>query len=352
MHVLEFLKTLYILYEGGIIVKKLLIHIGYPKTATTTIQENLFAELHESEKMNYLGKADYSLNNYFKYAVHLINSLRFNQNFNVDDFKISSNKLNVISNEEFTIPIIARESITGPRIVDPFEYPQRLSSLFKNVVDNIEIIVTIRNQKDLIYSLYVEFYQLFMEDKYNNTPTKFIFEDGKTLRKERLKNFYFSDLLGKYEKSFGKENIHILLFEDLKNDPKFFYNQLSQILNVESSLVETLLTKNHLREKKKTETGYYTEVKKMNMLGKAVNKLRKNDFVYKIINSYKEKYGPDSKILSSFRKRMYHKPQQLLVPKLSEEEQNVIFQEFRESNLKLSEKYNIDKERLKKYGYI
>lgn len=332
-------------------MKKLLIHIGYPKTATTTIQESLFVKLHEAGKINYLGKSDYFSNNYFKQSYALLRSLNLNQDFNVNDLKISSKKINVISNEDFTATPWYLEAVLGSKVIDPFEYPQRLASLFKNAVDSIEIMVAIRNQKDSIYSFYVQDYFLFMEDRNNDTLTKFIFEDNRTFRKEKFKIFYFLYLLKKYEESFGKENIHILLFEDLKYDPKFFYNQLSQIINVESSLVETLLTGKHLREKKKTETGYYAEVKKTKALGKVLNKLRKNDLVAKIITSYKERYGSDSKILDSIRKLMY-KEDSILIPKLSEEEQNIIFNEFRESNLKLSEKFNIDGEKLKKYGYI
>jgi hypothetical protein len=332
-------------------VKKLLIHIGYPKTATTTIEDSLFAKLHEAKRINYLGIADYSSNNYFRQAHYLMDSLSFNETFKVDELKISSNKINIISHDDFTAPKYVRDCDKRRKVVDPFEYPQRLFSLFKNAVDSIEIMVTIRNQKDLLFSYYVQKYYLFVNDKHNDTVTKFIFENGKILRKERFKNFYFSDLLGKYEESFGKKNMHILLFEDLKNDPKFFCDQLSQIINVESSLVETLLTGKHLREKKKTETGYYTEVPKRKALGKVLKELQKNALVDKIINSYKERYGSNSKILNAIRKLMY-KEDSIFIPKLSEEEQNIIFNEFRESNLKLSEEYNIDQEKLKKYGYI
>ncbi len=37
-------------------MKKLLIHIGYPKTGTTTLQEEIFVELHELGKINFLGR--------------------------------------------------------------------------------------------------------------------------------------------------------------------------------------------------------------------------------------------------------------------------------------------------------
>ncbi len=334
-------------------MKKMLIHIGYPKTATTTIQESLFVKLHEAGEINYLGKADYSSNYYFNQAYDLHRSFLLSKSFNVDELKISSKKTNVISDEYFTIAPCFLEAELGIKGVDPFKYPQRLSTLFKNAVDSIEIMVTIRNQKDSIYSYYVEHYKDFLDDKSNDTPTKFIFENGKrkTLRKERLKIYSFLDLLEKYEECFGKGNIRILLFEDLKYDPKFFCDQLSQIINVESSLVETLLTGKHLREKKKSKTGYYAEVMKTKALGKIVKKLQKNDLVYKIISSYKKRYGKNSKMLNAIRKLMY-KEDSFFIPKLSEEEQNIIFQEFRESNLKLSEKYNIDQEKLKKYGYI
>ncbi|POZ88400.1 sulfotransferase domain-containing protein [Petrotoga sibirica] len=332
-------------------MKKLLIHIGYPKTATTTIQHRLFATLHETERINYLGRADYSANTYFEQAVGLENYLCLNENFHVNNLKIFSEKNNVISNEVFTASVYTREILLGRRIVDPLEYPQRLSTLFKNVVDNIEIMVTIRNQKDLIYSHYVQNYPWLANDKSNDAPTKFIFEDGQILRKERFKIFYFSDLLDKYEENFGKENIHILLFEDLKCDTKFFYDQLSQIINVESSLVERLLAGGHLNNRRKTNTGYYRETRKANALGKVVKKFRETNIGNKIINSYKEKYGSNSKMLNTIRKLMY-KEDYIFIPKLSEEEKNIIFQEFRESNLKLSEKYHIDQEKLKKYGYI
>jgi ribosomal protein L17 len=336
-------------------MKRLLIHIGYPKTATTTIQESLFVKLHEAGIINYFGKSDYSPNNYFKYADCLLNSLNLNQDFNVNDLKFSSNKLNVISIEEFTVPIYSREIRTGRQIVDPFEYSKRLVFLFNEAVDNIKIMATVRNQKDLIYSYYVQVYDLFVNNEYNDTPTKFIFEDGNTLRKERLKNYYFPDLLEKYEDSFGEENIYILLFEDLKYDPSFFYDQLSQILNIESSIIENLLEKSHLNQRKKTQTGYYRKVQKATAFRKVLDRLREIDLVDrsldKIVNSYKERYGSYNKILNSIRKLMY-KEDPFFIPKLSEQEQNIIFKEFRESNLKLSEKYNIDQEKLKKYGYI
>lgn len=36
--------------------KNLIIHIGYPKTATTTLQFSLFTDLHKAKEINFLGK--------------------------------------------------------------------------------------------------------------------------------------------------------------------------------------------------------------------------------------------------------------------------------------------------------
>ena len=348
-------------------MNKLLIHIGYPKTATTTIQENLFIKLHEAGLINYFGRDNYSNNISFKHADRILKSFNLNEGFNLDDLKFSTDKVNVISIEELSVPIYSRliysrEIKTGRNTVDPFEYqvdpfeyPKRLFSLFNNAVDTIDIMVTIRNQKDLIYSFYVQVYDLFANNKSNDTPAKFIFDDGYAVRKKRLKNYYFPDLVEKYEECFGKDNIHILLFEDLLYDPSFINNQLSQMLNVENSLVQNLLANSHLNKRRKTKTGYHREIRKATALSNVVDKLRKIDMVdnliSKIINSYKVRYGSDNKILNMIRKLM-HKEGHVIVPKLNEKEQNIIFDEFRESNLKLSERYHIDQEKLKKYGYI
>jgi hypothetical protein len=37
-------------------MKKIIVHLGLPKTATTTLQHHLFQELHNDGKINFLGK--------------------------------------------------------------------------------------------------------------------------------------------------------------------------------------------------------------------------------------------------------------------------------------------------------
>ena len=86
-------------------MKKLIVHIGYSKTGTTTMQKGLFVKLQNEGLINYLGIAYKDNNNNFRQASIIRDYLIFNQEFNTDDIYISSQKLNVLSNEFFTLSL-------------------------------------------------------------------------------------------------------------------------------------------------------------------------------------------------------------------------------------------------------
>ena len=89
-----------------------MIHMGLPKTATTSLQNNFFLKLHEKEKINFLGRAFTSTNReYFNPFGMIMAELR---NELLDSEKeielrnslyalLDNDKVNVISEESLTV---------------------------------------------------------------------------------------------------------------------------------------------------------------------------------------------------------------------------------------------------------
>jgi len=106
----------------------------------------------------------------------------------------------------------------------------------KSIVPDAKIIGVIRKQVDWLLSVYKHDVFHFAMDL---SFTEFIKSD---LGKAYVKAADFLTVFNSFEKSFGKDNIHILLFEDLKTEPKRFFRELTNFLplNIEFRTKKTL----------------------------------------------------------------------------------------------------------------
>jgi hypothetical protein len=247
---------------------QLFIHIGFPKTGTTTLQNSLFKNHSELEYLN--DKIDFNI---YK-EIRGSSSISFSSDFKnlTDDIvkyiKISSKKKFVISNESFTSTAMQfgkvkrfnkNELIIFP---DPITVIRNLNFLkeeMKDLVD-VHIIVCLRNQLDFLKTYYAQEYNRFYsKNKETNTFKKFIEFSWKNDGNFMLESINYYNLLMNYIFYFGKENIHIILFENLIDDEKKYYQHLAcNILkiNVDESI---LLTTNKKFNSKKTAKGYKTD---------------------------------------------------------------------------------------------
>jgi hypothetical protein len=85
-------------------MKKLIVHIGYPKTATTSLQDKVFYELHKTGNINYLGitskKTNLDIHNFFQENSYLKNANIFSSNSGfANKIKIDDTIINVLSSE-------------------------------------------------------------------------------------------------------------------------------------------------------------------------------------------------------------------------------------------------------------
>ncbi len=312
-------------------MKKLLVHIGYPKAASTSVQNGLLLNLHNQGKINFMGRAfesrffgEVESKKEFQDQLRLIYSGNDHPSSIENTQKprpissLTHDRINVLSEGGF---------ILNDRFEDNFVIPERIFDYFRDSADLIQILVIIRNQADLIMSNFVQRYQKIEEKELGDYLDVHIKGPKKGTGDFKIYNLY--NLVREYSRFFGKENMHILLFEDYVRDRDSFVSGLSQILDVNPETIHDSLGSAHLNKTKKKQGFHYpkklTNIKSFRLtLGRALKKMGIH-----------------------WRFLMQHK-----IPDITEAEKKLVFEAFRESNLNLAREFSLDETRMKKYGYF
>lgn len=211
--------------------KSLYIHIGWPKTATTTLQQTVFPNLNNVAVIHTESSQE---------AKNIIHSV---VNAELPEFNIQKDGLlgalecivagkeKVVFSEE---AIVTGSSYVGQ--VGRYEISQRLYQLFPNA----KIIAVVRNQTDALWSYYLQtlkskpFQKLDFSSWLSNQ------------RKQRpgtnaLDYFMYAKTLALYESLFGKENIKVLHYESFLREPETFLGDLLSFLEIDQKLeLETI----------------------------------------------------------------------------------------------------------------
>jgi len=204
--------------RGGDIVNgnyELFIHIGYPKTGTTFLQNEIYPNLSEicyiqrpliREPIARLLRQDEFSFDYKKTRLELEAHLRRGKN--------------IISKEGLVGNFFIHKAVTSKLIAD------RLSILFPDA----KIIITIRNQYGMIESLYKQYVHtggtksLREFINFNGNKFEYSYTDWNLTVSPEM--FNYLGLVEYYEKLFGRENILVIPFELLKKDPMQFVKRL------------------------------------------------------------------------------------------------------------------------------
>lgn len=217
----------------------LVVHVGFPKTATTTLQNRLFST---HSQILYFGKpyTDSRLEDAVRHLMMAdsMNYLPGSQALNLAEYIPAqlnehkfSKKVAVLSDELFlSFSKVRDRGVVAQRVLDQLK-PQK-------------IVITIRSQLSLLKSAYLGRGRLLL-----NVPPRFSgqfvsFDEWLTMCKERIHGNYiqqldYSDTAVYYSNLFGKEHVHVLLMEELARDPDQFLNRLARVLGIEAEgLVE------------------------------------------------------------------------------------------------------------------
>jgi len=218
-------------------MENILFHLGYPKCSSTTIQRSFFEKndhifyggLGINDNISYCNNdIEFIFECLLKYAKH---TFYYNHREWAKETvkalldKVSKNKKIVFSSEVLSV------SFTG-QILDTHQKLERIRELFEGY--NINFLVVIRNQLDLIQSLYKEFVKMGLTISYSEfIKYIWIYQD-----RSILNELDYADTIDIIKTYFPASNIKIMFFEDITKNVKTINTELSDMLGIPEQNME------------------------------------------------------------------------------------------------------------------
>jgi len=208
---------------------KVLVHIGYPKCMSTSLQMSFFNH-HEGINFSGVGINDpisYK-NKEIEYIFEIL--LKYSRRSHFEDKKlwaqevikefIDNDKLNVFSSEYLAMSITPQE-------IDPDDKIDRVCEIFSGL--SPEVLVITREKEYLIRSFYGELVKLGYCESYNEYASWIEnFSD-----RNFIKDLDFDWKIEHLEKRFSK--VHTLDFDDIKSDHKKIHDFFKKNYNLEEN---------------------------------------------------------------------------------------------------------------------
>jgi hypothetical protein len=282
--------------------KQIFIHLGFPKTASTYLQKNLFPLMKESfylgrpfndgtirileKKILKLNETEYEQEK--KNLIHFLGKI-FNK----------TNKKYILSHEGF----LRFTRYNKPKNLisnDIFQTLRRLDEIFSNYCE-VNFIIVIRRYEDMLRSYLDYFYTDFKFEYNENTFLKDLRENR--TNSNILKNFYYGEIIKFIEKL--KINHKVLIYEDLKNNPKVFHQQLFNFIGTNIDYDNQIFNSSEINYSIRKKTLYRIRM----LLDELSNIYRKGDLLKKLfkLSSYIKLIKRITHILSfkKIRKRKF-----------------------------------------------
>lgn len=264
------------------------LHIGLPKTATTTLQKHYFSS---HKEVCYLGKSFATYSAFDRWLYNLIFCLRDQHliYFNSNKKRLISDLYSFVENTDNKKILVSNESVLSislqPSSRSPFtpisvDFVSTLYKLQQLFLDDFVIkpIITIRRQDHLLLSYYAEHYYKF--HRINNIRNfnkyvDYILGDGYYCFGGSLLDY--GSLIKLVHDCFGVTNTGLLVYEEFSKQPTQFIKRLADFMDVRpddwllineksaNSLVENKRSINSLtRKANKYNMDYYSFLKTYN----------------------------------------------------------------------------------------
>jgi hypothetical protein len=228
-----------------------LLHIGLPKTGTTTIQQALFAR---HSQVYYLGK-DRARFIHPKGCTTgetyiILRPLLWDLATSVDHERVNS-----LYTRHLLPNVAAEKVITGSwealglrTAEDNVEMMQRVLRVF----GGCRIMITLRNPLTQITSHYLQHLQGHFIKQNRGFMGRSVFLEFDEWYKRRLARwgmFCYSETIRAARTLLGKEHVGVFLFEELIEDSSRYYRNLCAFLGINAEEALTLVSERHLNKR-------------------------------------------------------------------------------------------------------
>jgi len=245
----------------------LILHVGLPKTGTTTIQRALFAR---HPQLYYLGKIvknDKKNKDCLDYATYRVleNVLwRLNRPFKAEHAKHLFQDTLRPKIPEGRFLAASWEGLGHRATVKFLEMLRRVKTVF----GGCRIIFVLRNPLTQIPSIYIQNLRgHFVQNEYSWLGHK-TYVDIETWYRKRDKHiskasplFNYCSCLRAAIDFLGKENVGIFLFEDLQTDSDSYYRAVCEFMQIDPEVGVSLAEKKHLHGRiSQTQVDYLRKV--------------------------------------------------------------------------------------------
>lgn len=227
----------------------LYVHVGLPKTGTTAIQVNIFQK---HSQIEYIGKYIKQSPRYSSLAdiVNSVSRADYNAEtaqawqdviFDARDTAVLNGKRSILFSEELLYPL---GNANCSEIADHV----------KNVFLPDKVLITLRNQLDIIRSYYIHRLSHGREsvdfEKYLEANFDSVFKNS----------LNYLNSIQKYEELFGAENLLVLFYEDLVSSPEKYTLEITNFLNVDGLNLEKISRENTATSNRAIKSREYIKI--------------------------------------------------------------------------------------------
>ena len=215
-------------------MKKIYFHIGYFKTGTTYLEENLFSK---HRNINYLNKSNEKIITEIKYCIQNYTNTQFKENKSylkhlASKIRLNNKKTNLVSAVGLTDVINSNYNK-----ISIFEMLTRLRIIFSNKNFKLKLLLTIRKQEEFIKSRYAEnIYKFYLINHewvdFKKLLNFFKNKNNVGLNFFRSINYYY--ICRYIIEKFKKKNFCLLLYEEFNHNEKKMIKKISKFLEINS----------------------------------------------------------------------------------------------------------------------
>jgi hypothetical protein len=218
-----------------------IVHIGFPKTGTTTLQQHLYP--HHSQ-IQYLGKPYPSQE--FQTSIHSLimgesqfyDPARLKKLVPAPGFSPNGTPLRQVLSEELCV--------STSKVRDKGLVAQRLKEIFFPC----KILITIRSQPEILKSAYINGGRLLKDppprfQPYVMTFTEWLAASYADSHRSYVGSVDYYPIISFYSRLFGKDNLAVLLFEEYQVRPMNFIRRLAEFLDIDKEESRRLLEFKH-----------------------------------------------------------------------------------------------------------